>query len=402
VDAKKYMKAMLFWILLVSLLFNFIGFFVISKFITISWETATLLSLFSCFCRVIGESFSIWFYKKYHYLFESNYKLLFGIIITLFSTIFLGYIHLFLSIKPIIFADLLFSILAVVSCFYLKKLEDYKLLFKRLNSDRKVFNKDQQSAYSRQAMVQVRNKDKEIDSRKLRGKTGYELFNTIFFERHKYILLRSAIHYSIGILLIILLLSICVTIFPIITSNINTFLLTHLGWFVFIMYFINRGAIITQAMFYNCDHAMLTYNFYREPKVLLGLFKKRLLTVVKVNLIPASIMAFGVVLLLCLSGGSSIVNYITIPVFILVLNVFFSVHHLVIYYLFQPYNKDMVIKSPMYTIISFAIYFASYMIRDLVVSSLTFSVIGLLFTITYIFIGLILVYKKAPVTFKLH
>ena len=53
--------------------------------------------------------------------------------------------------------------------------------------------------------------------------------------------------------------------------NLNVFIYYKLAWFIIIMFIVNRGAIITQAMFFNCDHAMLNYNFYREEKTILNL-----------------------------------------------------------------------------------------------------------------------------------
>ena len=67
------------------------------------------------------------------------------------------------------------------------------------------------------------------------------------------------------------------------------------------MYLINRGSVVTQAMFYNCDHAMLRYNFYREPDVILGLFKKRLTMLIKINLLPAIVIAIGSIVLLSIT-----------------------------------------------------------------------------------------------------
>ena len=42
----------------------------------------------------------------------------------------------------------------------------------------------------------------------------------------------------------------------------------------------NEKDYLKQAMFFNCDHAMLRFKFYREPQVILELFKKRLTTVI--------------------------------------------------------------------------------------------------------------------------
>ena len=203
-------------------------------------------------------------------------------------------------------------------------------------------------------------------------------------------------------LLVIVVLSYLVINNSDISKNINYFILNRVSWLVLIMYFINRGAIITQAMFYNCDHSMLTFNFYRDPKVIVSLFRKRLYILTKINLIPASVIAIGSVILLYLSGGSSsFINYISIPVFIISLSVFFSTHYLVLYYLLQPYNKYMKIKSLSYSIITSLTYIVSYNMTKIVMSSLLFSIAGVSFTIIYISIALLLVYKKAPTTFRI-
>ena len=103
---------------------------------------------------------------------------------------------------------------------------------------------------------------------------------------------------------------------------------------------------MTQAMFMNCDHSMLTYRFYRQPEAILKLFKARLKTLVKINLIPALVLACGLPFLLFVTGGTdNPLNYALLFVSILAMAVFFSVHHLVLYYLLQPYNVHMESKK---------------------------------------------------------
>lgn len=260
---------------------------------------------------------------------------------------------------------------------------------------------DDEVAYSKQNYIEIKEKDKFVNQKKILGKKGYDLFNTIFFERHKQILLRSARIYSIIILGIIIISSIILIIFPEFRDNVNNLLHTRLAIFVFIMYFINRGMVVTKAMFFNCDHAMLTFNFYREPKVILNLFKKRLITVIKINLIPSIVIAIGLMLLLFISGGSNLINYIMIFFFILILSIFFSVHYLVLYYLLQPFSKDLKINDFRYSLASFFTYFVAYNMIDIKLSSTIFCFIGIVFTLLYIVISLIVVYKVAYKTFKL-
>ena len=401
-DAKKYMKMDFVQELFLSFILNLIGFLVISIFIDLPFLVILGLCLFSSCSRIIGEGISISFYKKYNYLLTSKYAYTYSYMFLMLMVLFLPIFKI--EISNVLFLVLLFImlILASYSYFYIMNVDDYYYIYKKLNTDKLAMNEKNSEAYTRQAMVEIKERDKEINSDILLGKKGYDLFNTIFFERHKEILLRSAKTFTLVSFIIVVLLIILVSIFDDLAIGINNILLNQLGWFVILMYFINRGAIITQAMFYNCDHAMLTYNFYREPKVLLKLFEKRLMMVVKVNLMPAIVIALGTLILLILSGGTVMINYFMIPLFILLLSVFFSVHYLVIYYLLQPFNKDLEMKKASYSLVSGFTYFISYTITDLRVSSFLFSMYGLVFTIMYIIISLFLVYRFAPKTFKIN
>ena len=84
------------------------------------------------------------------------------------------------------------------------------------------------------------------------------------------------------------------------------------------------------------------------------------------------------------------------------MSIFFSVHNLVLYYLLQPYNIGMEMKSASFTIASLITYWVCYYISDIEVSSLTFGIIMIAFAIIYSLISLILVYKLAPKTFRLR
>ncbi len=396
-DAKKFLRANLFFNIFSNLILNLIILLVMIKS-----PLAIILTIFTSLVRLIGEGLSIFYYKKYKLLITTNLKVYWTIVTSLAILALLPLIKIQVSNIFILIATIISIPLAIISYIYINSVKDYKLIYKKLNTLNKAINQGQAKEYNRQAMVEVRDKDKIINNKKIKNKKGYDLFNTIFFERHKEILLRSAKNYALVALGIIIFTLFLIPNSIEVKQEINAFLLNNLSWFVIIMYFINRGAIVTQAMFYNCDHAMLTFNFYRNPKVILNLFKKRLTTIIKVNLIPACVIALGLPIILYLSGGTNhMINYITIPIFIISLSIFFSVHYLVIYYLFQPYNKKMQIKSITYTIISSLTYLISYMLTNLKMSSLNFSILGVTLTIIYIVIALIIVYKKSSETFKI-
>ena len=177
----------------------------------------------------------------------------------------------------------------------------------------------------------------------------------------------------------------------------------YLPYFVFVMYLINRGENVTKTMFINSDHAMLTYSFYREPKAILGLFKERLKSIIIINLIPASIIGIGLALLLAISGGTdNYLNYFILITSILAMSIFFSIHHLVLYYLLQPYNINSETKNATYTLANVITYIACYYMIDLQLPTLYFGCATILFALIYSFVSLFLVYKLAPKTFKIR
>ena len=401
-DATKYFRTNLLWNQFTNLVLNsiciiFFGYLLLSPI-----KYILSLITISFMARLIGEALSIMFFKKYKYIWYSNTRLYFSILIILLLVALLPFINIYIPLHFIVIIGIIFIPLGILSTLYLYRVSDYKLIYQKLSQMTDVMNSKYDKDYLRQAMVEVKEKDKIIDIKKVEGKKGYDLFNTIFFERHKQILIRSAKKYSFILIGIYIILSYLILIDNNFSKELSNFLHNNLGWFVVIMYFINRGAIITQAMFFNCDHAMLNYNFYKESKTLLGLFKKRLITVSKVNLLPAFVIGIGNIILLILSNNYDYILLITTFLFIIFLSIFFSVHYLVIYYLLQPFNKEMEVKKISYSTVTLITYVFSYMLTSINMNSVLFSLLGLTFTIIYIIISLALVKRFAPKTFKLN
>ncbi|MBR6948934.1 MAG: hypothetical protein IKH54_01950, partial [Bacilli bacterium] len=336
--------------------------------------------------------------RKNNKLWVENTFVYFTLLILLLFISASPFIGIIINNNIIIISLVISFIISIISLIYLNGIKDYKIILKRMNSLDNIMNNED----SRYNFVDVNNKDIKIDSKKLDSKTGYDYFNTIFFERHKDILLRSSRNYSVIILIVYVALAILCIKNTAFSKNIDFFLNNRLGWFVLIMYFINRGSIVTQAMFYNCDHAMLEYNFYREPNVIIGLFKKRLETIIKINLIPSIFIGIGNIALLLIIGKLDMFNTVFSFLFIIFLSIFFSLHYLVMYYLLQPYDKSLKVRKVSYSIVSILTYYVCFKLSSISFSSFIFSIIGLLFTIVYIIIGLKLVEKKAPLTFKIY
>lgn len=191
--------------------------------------------------------------------------------------------------------------------------------------------------------------------------------------------------------------------FPETKEGINKILLNALPYFVFVMYLINRGVGFTRALFVNCDHSLLTYPFYKSPSNILRLFRIRLWEIMKINLLPASVIGVGLAFLLFLSGGTdNPINYVLIFVTITALSIFFSVHYLTLYYLIQPYNAGTEIKSGTYQLVIWLTYMICYIMIQIKLPTLYFGIAAIVFCVAYSAVASALVYKLAPKTFRIR
>lgn len=292
-------------------------------------------------------------------------------------------------------------IVGVFSIDYIWKYDQYQAVYKTL------LTPDKFAINIRTTSVQV-TKDsyrKKIvaDVSQTSNQSGYKYFNEIFMKRHSKILTKSAKRMTLILLLILIVIITACFYIPEVKIKTNGLLLTFLPYFLFIMYIINRGRDITVAMFMNCDHSMLSYGFYRQPKAILLLFMERLKYIIAINVMPGVVIAVGLPLLLYVSGGSdNPINYLILFVSIMAMSVFFSVHTLVLYYLFQPYNINMESKGAIYAIVNAVTYYICFFAIGKKVSTLVFGLGVSIFCILYVMIALIVVYRLAPKTFKLR
>ena len=240
--------------------------------------------------------------------------------------------------------------------------------------------------------------DRGITSRK----KGFEFLNELFIKRHRKILWRAVLLQTAVVCVLTVGLLVALPFLPEI-EELNEMLLSLFPSFVFIMYLLNRGTSFTRALFVNCDHSLLTYSFYKQPKYILKLFTIRLREIIKVNLLPALFMSGGLALILFASGVSvGPVDYAVVGVSIPCLSIFFSVHYLTLYYLLQPYNAGTEIKSVAYQFITGATYFVSYVLLGLEIPFLAFGLGCIACCILYCVVACILVYHLAPNTFKIR
>ncbi|HFI0827584.1 TPA: hypothetical protein ACGO9U_001628 [Streptococcus suis] len=87
--------------------------------------------------------------------------------------------------------------------------------------------------------------------------------------------------------------------------------------------------------------------------------------------------------------------------FLISLTALFSFHDLFIYYILQPFTKDMEVINPVYKFLSGALYWVAYLNIKLDLGSHLYILLISLAMIAYVSIGYWILLKKAPQTFSL-
>lgn len=372
---------------------------------SIPWYYAGLLVTLTVMFKFIAVNFYFYRMKKSGKVINENKPeswLLYCLLIILFLGLAYGLPYFDLIMPEYvfwIFASIIF-ILGIISIKKVITYPNYAKLYKKLLNKDNIFLDN--FAIQRDAQISTNLKQISVDTSITSEKSGFQYFHDLFVKRHSKILLKNAKKTTTGIFIIGLILIVLLYIFPEFKSGANKIILNYLPFVLLLMYFINTGKAVTNAMFMNCDHSMLSYRFFRQPQTLLSLFRERLKTLIILNLIPALTLSLMISIILFVSGGASLITYAVIFFSILSMSIFFSVHNLVLYYLLQPYNIGMEMKSASFTIASLITYWVCYYISDIEVSSLTFGIIMIAFAIIYSLISLILVYKLAPKTFRLR
>ena len=234
-------------------------------------------------------------------------------------------------------------------------------------------------------------------------RNGFAYLNDLFIQRHQKILWKATKRIAEVIVLLFLAALAAVRLVPEAAKVFNEILLSWLPYFTFIMYSLNRGTGFTRALFMNCDHCLLTYGFFKEPKSILALFRIRLWEIIKINAVPAALLGVGLAVLLYASGGTgNPLDYVVLVVTILSLSVFFSIHYLTIYYLLQPYNAGTELKSATYQLVMAGTYLVCFLMMNLRLPILFFGISCIAFCVLYSLVACGLVYRLAPKTFRLR
>lgn len=410
-DASRYVQA--------SLLFKYVPFFVYYlPFLVIAARITggsviqgMGLWLLLISFRMMGEALQVYLYDKKGFVLSRNMGFAWGVILIALAAAYLPlFLHLPQTVAPVIIhpAFVLLTAIAGGACFYYlmwgykgygKKLKQ-SIELKYLFSD--AMKQAKQSSF---AEVEMKEKDLRISQEKVvkyQNRKGYAYMNAIFFARHRRQLVRP-IYYRLAVTAVILAGGIFLFVSDKNTAvNLSENLCVLLPYFVFIMYAMSVGDKSCRAMFYNCDISLLRYGYYRKPGTILQNFKIRLIRISLYNLIVGLALCL-VAVIFCMICQTSLftLDLLAFSVSIMLLAVLFTVHHLFLYYVFQPYSTGLDIKNPFFTAINSAMYFICFMCLKIKAGGTGFTMAVLAFTICYIAVALVLVYRLAPKYFRI-
>ncbi|MBS5079255.1 MAG: hypothetical protein E7B11_04100 [Clostridiales bacterium] len=373
-------------------------------------QGAGLWLLFLSF-RMMGEALQVYLYDKKGFVLSRNMGFAWGVILVSLAAAYIPFfLHLPQTVAPLIIHPVfvLLAVLAGAAAFYyimwgykgygnkLKQSIELKYLF----SD--AMKQAKQSSF---AEVEMKEKDLKISQEKVakyQNRKGYAYMNAIFFARHRRQLVRP-IYYRLAITAGILAGGIFLFVSDKNTAvKLSENLCVLLPYFVFIMYAMSVGDKSCRAMFYNCDISLLRYGYYRKPGTILQNFKIRLIRISLYNL-AVGIALCAVAVIFCILCQTTIfsIDLLAFSVSVMLLAVLFTVHHLFLYYVFQPYSTGLDIKNPFFTAINSAMYFICFMCLKIEAGGAGFTMAVLAFTICYIAVALVLVYRLAPRYFRI-
>ncbi|WP_342556183.1 hypothetical protein [Paenibacillus sp. FSL R7-0652] len=237
----------------------------------------------------------------------------------------------------------------------------------------------------------------QVSERASLDKKGYEQMHELFVKRHNNLLRAPFRRRLIAIMIIGLLLSISTLMFKdhLSLDSMERFI----PLLVLAMLNLTVGSQICKILFFHCDMPLMRYGFYRKNAKQHFLLRLRSVFSMnlKLGLCFASVISVSI---LILTEGRNIDSLLAIWILIITLAVFFSLHHLLLYYVLQPYTAELETSNPLFTIanslISLSMVIAIFVGPALWVFTAALAVL----TAAYFFSAAPLISKYAPNHFR--
>ncbi|HFU3985028.1 TPA: hypothetical protein ACGO2X_001320 [Streptococcus suis] len=266
-----------------------------------------------------------------------------------------------------------------------------------LQMDKKIVEMTKGNEYTRQGL-QMQAKLNVETGKDLSHLSGMTYLNALLFDRYKKVLYKKVRDWVLAVVVILAALE-GIRYFLEPFTFTEDYLLQFLPLSFMIMYVASSGKVVAQMVFVNCDISMLHYPFYREAKTIIAGFNYRFLQTCKLNLIFAT--SLFLVILILWRFALSLETILLTALLLLSLTALFSFHDLFIYYILQPFTKDMEVVNPVYKFLSGALYWVAYLNTQLNLGSHLYILLISLAMIAYVSIGYWILLKKAPQTFRL-
>lgn len=273
----------------------------------------------------------------------------------------------------------------------------YYCMDQSLQMDKKIFELTKGNEYTRQGL-QMQAKLSMETGKDLTHLSGMTYLNALLFDRYKKVLYKKVRNWVLALVVILAALEGIRYFLEPVTFT-EDYLLQFLPLSFMIMYVASSGKVVAQMVFVNCDISMLHYPFYREAKTIIAGFNYRFLQTCKLNLIFAT--SLFLVIMILWRFALSLETILLTALLLLSLTALFSFHDLFIYYILQPFTKDMEVVNPVYKFLSGVLYWVAYLNIKLDLGSHLYILLISIAMITYVSIGYWILLKKAPQTFRL-
>lgn len=362
---------------------------------------------------IVAKNFVAFFAEALHiFYYENTDKLLQKktafILCSISVILILGY-YPALAQKPLFIRDNLLILIGAISIiigimglYYILNYERYSVVLNDVNKlSELLINREKMGKEARFADVKLKDKYLNKDEIKVisdNNKEGFAYINEIFFKRHQRILIYPIKVQSIVICIGFSIALIANRFIPDFHTKYILLIEKVTPIFIYALYFMSTSQKSTKAMFYNCDISLLHYGFYKRKEAVLATFTERVKYLIRTNLISALFLSIGILLLDKLTGGTG-VSLLPVAILIITISIFFSIHNLFLYYIFQPYTTDLSVKNPLYTILNIITYFLIYLCLQLKDVSIYFLIGLIIITAIYSILALLIVYRFAPKTF---
>lgn len=226
---------------------------------------------------------------------------------------------------------------------------------------------------------------------------GYARLDALFFKRHrrlmrKPLLMRLAIIGGVGA-------AACVALA--LQGPPAGWTLANLFPFLpFALYTTAIGEKFCRVLFYNCDRPLMRYSFYRHGAR--KHFSIRLFRLIGMNMLVGAALA-TVLILIAYFAGWPLASAHLLPLLLIIISLalLLSIHHLLLYYLLQPYTNEMDAKNPFFTILHLVLGSLSWVTLLIQPQPMTIAAVSLILAAAYVVAAAVLIPRYSARTFKL-